>query len=40
MYVSFVACEVPPRQLQSQPHDQVEDRIRMENSHLDLLSIG
>ena len=40
LYVSFVACEVPPRQLRSESHDSVEDRIRVENSHIDLLSIG
>ena len=40
LYVSFVACEVPPRQLRSQSHNTVDDRIQMETSHIDLLSVG
>ena len=40
LYDTFVVCEIPPRQLRSDSYDKVQDRIRVENSHIDLLSIG
>ena len=40
LYESFLSCDVSTGQLESETYDTVQNRIRVENSHIDLLSVG